>query len=154
MKLIYDTTTQALLPWPRIDDEPVVGLDPSLIEVTAIQEVEPVYNHKKQTLEKTQEIDIADKTAVLGWAIVDVLYSADAWLSICGYTSIRLLTLTDVEFKLNAAGKTAPKLTAVRSWVDSVLMQFAANPTAQSGWTDQPYEFEETIQEALNILND
>ena len=154
MKLIYDTINETLLPWPRIDDQPVVGLDPSMIEVTAIQEVEPVYNPKRQRLEKTQEVNIADKTAVLGWAIVDVLYSAEDWLSICGYTSIRLLTLTDVEFKLNAAGKTAPKLAAVRSWVDSVLMRFAANPIAQSGWTDQPYEFEETVQEALNILND
>lgn len=79
--------------------------------------------------------------------------SAEAWLAYKGYTSIRLLTLLDIERKLEAAGKTAPKLTSVRGWIDAVLMQFAMNPAPQLEWDECPYTFEETLQEALGILN-
>jgi hypothetical protein len=79
--------------------------------------------------------------------------SAEEWLSYKGYTSIRLLTLLDIERKLESAGKTAPKLVAVRAWIDSVLMQFAMTPQPQISWDDSPYTFEETLQEALGILN-
>jgi hypothetical protein len=79
--------------------------------------------------------------------------SAEAWLSYKGYTSIRLLTLLDIERKLEVAGKTAPKLTAVRGWIDSILMQFAIHPEPKISWDEPPYEFEPTLQEALTILN-
>ena len=79
--------------------------------------------------------------------------SAEAWISYKGYTSIRLLTLFDIERKLEAAGKTAPKLTSVRRWIDAVLMQFALNPAPKLEWDECPYTFEETLQEAISILN-
>lgn len=79
--------------------------------------------------------------------------SAEAWLAFKGYSSIRLLTLLDIERKLESAGKTSPKVTSVRGWIDSVLMQFALNPQPQIAWPDPAYTFEETLQEALSILN-
>ena len=79
--------------------------------------------------------------------------SAEAWISYKGYTSIRLLTLFDIERKLEAAGKTAPKLTSVRRWIDAILMQFALNPAPKLEWDECPYTFEETLQEAISILN-
>jgi hypothetical protein len=79
--------------------------------------------------------------------------SAEAWLSYKGYTSIRLLTLLDIERKLQNAGKTSPKLNSVRSWIDAILMEFAMDPSPKIAWDESPYTFEETLQEALSILN-
>ena len=78
---------------------------------------------------------------------------AEEWIVYKGYTSIRLLTLFDIERKLEASGKTAPKLTSVRGWIDAVLMQFALNPAPKLEWDECPYTFEETLQQAISILN-
>ena len=43
MKLLYDTQTQKLIKWPRIDDEPVVGLAPHLIEMNVVQQEQPTW---------------------------------------------------------------------------------------------------------------
>lgn len=72
MKLIYDTSTQALLPWPRIDDEPVIGLEPHLLEMTVVQEDEPTYDPTTEVLEQTQVIDTEAKTVTRGWNVVDL----------------------------------------------------------------------------------
>jgi len=78
---------------------------------------------------------------------------AEAWLNYKGYTSIRLLTLFDLEAKLIAAGKTAPKLVSIRNWINGILLEYAADPQDKLFWPDPQYTFEETVQEALNILN-
>jgi hypothetical protein len=80
-------------------------------------------------------------------------YTAEQFLNQSGFSSIRLLTLLDIEGKLKSAGKSSPKMDAVRTWIDSILMQFAMNPEPKSDWPTRPYLFEETVQEALSILN-
>ena len=79
--------------------------------------------------------------------------TAEEFCAFEGYTSVRLITLLDIERKLEAAGKTAPKLTSVRRWIDAVLMQFALNPAPKLEWDECPYTFEETLQEAISIIN-
>lgn len=69
-----------------------------------------------------------------------------------GFPAIRLVSLMDLEFKLAQAGKTAAKLTAVRSWLDGVMATFAANPEPRNDWPKAPYGFEETVQEAASKL--
>ena len=71
-KLIYDTTNEKLLPWPRIDDEPVADLDPTLLEMQLIEEEESEYDHNTQQLKATEVIDIAEQTVTRGWEIIPI----------------------------------------------------------------------------------
>lgn len=79
--------------------------------------------------------------------------SAEEWLNYKDYTSLRLLTLLDLETKLNQAGKSSPKVTATRNWINSIVMEYALNPENKLFWANPQYTFEETLQEALSILN-
>lgn len=78
---------------------------------------------------------------------------AEEWLNFKEYTSLRLLTLLDLESKLATASKSSPKVTAVRGWINGILSEFAINPADKLFWGEPPYSFEETVQEALSILN-
>jgi hypothetical protein len=78
--------------------------------------------------------------------------SAEHHIERQGYPAIRLVTLMDVEGKLAAAGLTAPKLVAVRGWLDTVLATFAANPEPRNDWALAPYGFEETVAEAVGTI--
>ena len=79
--------------------------------------------------------------------------SAEAWMNHKGYTSIRLLTLLDIERKLEAAGESSSKVVSTRAWIDSILMQFSMNPVSQLEWDNPQFTFEQTLQEALTLLN-
>jgi hypothetical protein len=78
--------------------------------------------------------------------------SAERHIERQGYPAMRLVTLMDLEGKLSASGLTAPKLVAVRGWLDTVLATFAANPEPRNDWASAPYGFEETVAEAVGIL--
>ena len=79
-------------------------------------------------------------------------YTAEEWITSQGYSATRLVSLLDVEAKLNAAAKVSGKASAVRGWLDTVLTTFAADPTPRNDWPVAPHAYEETIQEALTIL--
>jgi hypothetical protein len=78
--------------------------------------------------------------------------SAERHIERQGYPAMRLVTLMDLEGKLSASGLTAPKLVAVRGWLDTVLATFAANPEPRNDWASAPYGFEEAVAEAVGIL--
>jgi hypothetical protein len=78
--------------------------------------------------------------------------SAERHIERQGYPAMRLVTLMDLEGKLAAAGLTAPKLVAVRGWLDTVLATFAANPEPRNDWALAPYGFEETVAEAVGTV--
>jgi hypothetical protein len=78
---------------------------------------------------------------------------AEEWLQFKGYTSLRLLTLLDLEGKLAAAGKSSPKVNSVRGWINGILAEFATNPADKLFWDEPPFTFEETVQEALAELS-
>ena len=78
--------------------------------------------------------------------------SAERHIERQGYPAMRLVTLMDLEGKLSASGLTAPKLVAVRGWLDTVLATFAADPAPRNDWALAPYGFEETVQEAASRL--
>ena len=155
MKALYDTTTAKLLPWPRIDDEPVVGLAPHLLEMTVVQQDKPAYDPAAQRLEKTETIDVDARLVTRGWNVVDMpapIFTAEDWITGQGYTATRLVSLLDVEAKLNAAAKVSVKASAVRGWLDTVLGTFAADPAPKNTWPAAPHGYEETIQEAVFVL--
>ena len=78
--------------------------------------------------------------------------SAERHIERQGYPAMRLVTLMDMEGKLAAAGLSAPKLVAVRGWLDTVLATFAANPEPRNDWALAPYGFEETVAEAVGTI--
>ena len=78
--------------------------------------------------------------------------SAERHIERQGYPAIRLVTLMDLEGKLAAAGLTAPKLVAVRGWLDTVLATFAASPEPRNDWPVAPFGFQETVQDAAVAL--
>ena len=81
-------------------------------------------------------------------------YTAEQWLVKEGVGSDRQPTLLYLKLQLDAAGKVSAKLNATQNFLNLILTEYAQNPSAQkSDWTLAPFTFEETIQEALTILN-
>jgi hypothetical protein len=156
MKLIYDTQTQALLPWPRIDEEPVVGLAAHLLEMTVVQEDQPAYNPATQRLEKTEVIDAEARTVTRGWSVVDVpvpTYTAEEHLRSVGLAGDRQPTLLYLRQSLTAAGKTCAELDAVEQYLQQVLSIFASDPSPRNDWPAPPSTFEAAVQSAMQTLN-
>lgn len=69
-RLLYDTQTDTLQPYPRADDEPVVGLDPRYLEMDVIQQPEPQFDPETERLEPTETIDTEAQTVTRGWSVV------------------------------------------------------------------------------------
>ena len=156
MKLIYDTTNETLLPWPRIDDEPVVGLEPHLLEMTVIQEDEPTYDPATEGLEQTQIIDTEAKTVTRGWNAVDLpltLYSAEEWLNTQGVGGARQPTLLYLRQSLAAASKESPLLNSLEQYLQMILAIYATDPSPRADWPSPPTTFEAAVQEAVGLIS-
>lgn len=69
-RILYDTATGLLHPYPRQDDEPVVGLDPQFSSLQLIQELPPDHDPSTERLEPTETIDLDAATATRGWRVV------------------------------------------------------------------------------------
>lgn len=80
------------------------------------------------------------------------LYDAEEWLKNQGYDATQLVTFTDMERQLAAAGKTSAKMTAVRGWANAILAEYVSNPESKPSWTPAPFTFNEAITEAFNAL--
>jgi hypothetical protein len=78
--------------------------------------------------------------------------TAEHWIESKGYGPMRLITLMDLELKLHTTQKSAEKITAVRTWLDSIQVAFAMDPTPKNDWPEPPYSFEATVQDALAAL--
>ena len=145
MKVLYNTQTNTVLPWPRIDQEPVVGLDAHLLEMTVTQEPLPAYDPATQRLERTETINLKAKTVKRGWRVVEnppPSFTAETWLENQGYGAMRILGLLDLESKFG--GQAPPKMQAVRAWINSIRAQYAET---KSDWQPAPHTFESTMQE-------
>jgi hypothetical protein len=156
MKLLYDTQTRTLLPWPRIDDEPVVGLDAHLLEMAVVQEDQPAYDPATQRLEKTEVIDAEARTVTRGWSVVEVeppTFTAAEWVDAQGFAGNRSTTMLYLKLKLDAARETSPKLAAVQGWLDGMIVAGVTQPEERrSDWAASPWSFEEASAEALAVL--
>ncbi len=98
----------------------------------------------------TSEIDFAN-LPVNPNAIVK--YNAEEWLKNQGYDATQLVTFTDLERQLTAAGKTSFLIDAVRNWANSTLAKYVSNPISKSDWPFAPYTFNEAITDGFNTLN-
>ena len=79
-------------------------------------------------------------------------YTAEQWLTKCGYTPLQLVTLLDLEAKLSNANKTSDKMVAVRQWLNLILTSFTTNPDPSDTWPLPPCTFEEATQDAISKL--
>lgn len=157
MKALYDTNTQKLLPWPRIDDEPVVGLAAHLLEVEVVQEPQPEYDTATQRLEKTEAIDAQARTVTRGWIVVQVpapTMTAEEAVSQY-FSAYQIAALQRLEMALLQAGKPlGPNMTAAKTWLEAVMLAWAMNPTpAPAASYGQPQAtFEQASAEAVASL--
>lgn len=85
-------------------------------------------------------------------SIISKKYTAAEWLEAHGFNSLQLVTLLDLESKLQQTNKTSLILTATRAWLNDVLLTFTSNPEPSSNWTPPPYSFEEASQDAVTTL--
>lgn len=70
MKTLYDTSTAKLAPYPRSDDEPVVGLDPCYLVLDLIQQEKPETIPAGYYLSRTEAIDLDALQVTRGWELV------------------------------------------------------------------------------------
>jgi hypothetical protein len=157
MKLIYDTQTQALLPWPRIDEEPVVGLDAHLLEMTVVQEPQPAFDPATERLEKAEVIDTAARTVTRGWSVISVppaTYTAEEHLRSVGLGGERQPTLLYLRQSLAAAGQQSPELDAIEQYLQQILAIFASDPSPRNDWPQPPITFEAAVQSAMSALTE
>ncbi len=159
MKRLYNTETQKLLPWPRIDEKPVVGLAAHLLEMDVVQEEKPVYDPATQRLEKTEVIDAQAHTVTRGWNVVEVpvaLVTAEEAVSQY-FSAYQIAALQRLEMALLQANKPlGPKMTAAKNWLESVMLGWALNPTPAPqesfGAPSGGITFEEASAEAVGDL--
>lgn len=152
MKALYNTQTNAVLPWPRIDEEPVVGLDARLLEMTVVQEPQPAYDPATERLEKTEVIDTAARTITRGWSVISVppaTFTAEQHLESVGLGGNRQPTL----LYLRQAGAVSPKLDATEQYLNTILAMFAQDPAPRSDWPAAPFAFEDVVGEAVASLS-
>ena len=71
-KLIYNTETQLLQPWPRADDGEVVGLDAHLMPMTETTLDDEPYDPETQTLTVSRTIDVEAQTVTVQRVAVEL----------------------------------------------------------------------------------
>lgn len=80
-------------------------------------------------------------------------YSVEQWIEKQGYSAIRLLTVRELEVKLQVSNKNSQKVTAIRQWADGLIAIFALNHESRNDWPQVPFAFDEVVQEAIQILS-
>jgi len=79
-------------------------------------------------------------------------YTAEEWVA-QGFGGTRPTTLLYLLMQIQAAGKSAPKLLAVRGWLDQMIAEGVTNPEERrSDWPAAPFTFEQASAEALQFL--
>ena len=71
--VLYDSTTSSVVPYPRIDDEPVVGLEVERYQVLeTIIEDEPTYDPATQTLSFEWNVNLVNGLYIKEWTVTDL----------------------------------------------------------------------------------
>ena len=72
--VLYDSLTSRVVPYPRLDDEPVVGLDSSRYQVLeVVHEDEPTYDPATQTINRVSNIYLDRSQYVYAYEVIDIL---------------------------------------------------------------------------------
>jgi hypothetical protein len=80
-------------------------------------------------------------------------YTAAEWVDAQGFAGNRSTTMLYLKLKLDAAGKSSPKLASVQGWLDGMIVAGVTQPEKRrSDWPASPWAFEEASGEALAVL--
>lgn len=67
-RVLYNTSTSQIQPWPRSDDADVIGLDPVFLMLEVIQDAQPILQ-EGESATATETINIEQLTATYGWNV-------------------------------------------------------------------------------------
>lgn len=81
MKLLYNTTTQELVRYPRSDDEAVAGLSSEYLTMSVTRDDAPEFDPLTQQLSGTETIDTEACTVHYGWQVESLPPAVKAWPS-------------------------------------------------------------------------
>ena len=141
MKILYDTETQSLKPYPRVDNEPVVGLDPRYLVLELSEQEKPDHDPATHYLRRTETIDIDNLQVTRGWEIV----AHEPMPVVVSMTALRL-TLIDaglyqtITSAINGIEDATEKLKAQTWWATAQTVRrvhpLVAGIAALAGRTD------------------
>lgn len=69
MRLLYNTLTERLQPYPRDDDEDVVGLSPEYLIMQVVNAAKPVFDEATEVLVPAQTVNTTTQTVTNSWTI-------------------------------------------------------------------------------------
>lgn len=138
MKILYDTDIERLVPYPRSDDEPVVGLDPCYLVLELIEQEKPESIPAGYYLSRTEAIDLDALQVTRGWELV-------AHEPMPVVVSFRALA-----FALRAAGLYAQVKTAALSTEEGEIWW----NTAQSTTVQRDHAFVSTLGQAIGLTSE
>jgi hypothetical protein len=71
-KILYNTSTQSIISYPRIDDFDIIGLDSSLTILTLVESSPPSYNLHTHTLRNEYVVDLELREYRKEWIIEEI----------------------------------------------------------------------------------
>jgi len=81
MRLLYNTLTERLQPYPRDDDEDVVGLSPEYLGMSVTRDDAPEFDPSTQRLAGAETIDTEARTVHYGWQVEALPPTVKVWPS-------------------------------------------------------------------------
>jgi hypothetical protein len=72
MKILYSQLTQTTKPYPRTDEEPIVGLDPDYLVLTQVQTSPPSYDPETQNIASQYVVDLSAGEYRQEWTVSDL----------------------------------------------------------------------------------
>jgi hypothetical protein len=152
MKLLYDTINETVLPWPRIDDEPIVGLAPDLLEMNVIAGEMPAYNFETQILTQSDSVDVEAQTVTHTWSVTNRAYTAEQWTARF-LTSPQIIGLQRLEVAVITSGQAlGPAMSTMKTWLEGILLASSADPSPRSDWPTPSATYQAASQEASSQL--
>ena len=156
MKILFDTESRTLLPWPRLDDEPVVGLASHLLAMDLIEEAKPTFDPSSEKLVMTEAIDEQALTVTRSYVVQSIpplAFTAEQWISRF-LTPLQVIALQRLELSLVGSGQAlGPSMSAMKFWLEGILLSSSANPGPRPDWPSPPTTFEAAVQEAVQQLS-
>lgn len=133
MKLLFHSPSQIFKPYPRNDDEPVVGLAQEYEVYELTQEPQPSYDHATHTCDATETIDTQAKTVTRGWTVQARPPQPKIWMNAQAF-----MAAFTMEEKAAVALSTDPIIAALRLEL--------------STWLSPAHVDDERVQLGLNRL--
>lgn len=70
-KILYSQSTNSVVPYPRKDDQPVIGLHPDYLVLDVVEDPQPFYDSKTQYLTSSQVIELEHLKYRKKWVVED-----------------------------------------------------------------------------------